>query len=205
MTQAQTCSAAEAVLEFWLGDLDEHGLASSEKSKAWWKKSQSFDQEIKERFADDSAAILAGKHDDWPETPRGTLAAVIVLDQFSRNMYRDQAEMYAGDALALKLATDAIKKGFDRQLPTDARVFLYMPFMHAEDVAMQDRCVELFAAMLSDVDEAAKGRIQSNHEFAVQHRDIVAKWGRFPHRNKIVGRDSTAEEVEFLKGPGSSF
>jgi len=197
--------AAEIVLDFWLGELDENGLASSEKSKSWWKKSADFDRRIRESFATDSANILAGRNDDWLETPRGTLAAVIVLDQFSRNMYRDRPEMYAGDSLAVSLAHDAIKKGFDKDLPTDARVFLYMPFMHAEELALQDRCVELFAAMKDDVGEAAQGRIASNHKFAVQHRDIVAKWGRFPHRNEIVGRESTPEEVEFLKSPGSSF
>lgn len=205
MTETAAPAAAELVLDFWLGDLDEHGLAASDKSKAWWKKSADFDREIRERFGADSAALLAGENRDWLETSRGALAAVIVLDQFSRNMYRDQAAMYAGDSLAVAFATAAIKKGFDRTLPTDARVFFYMPFMHAEDVELQDRCVSLFASMLDEVDEAAKGRVESNVKFAKQHRDIVAKWGRFPHRNEILGRDSTAEEIEFLQKPGSSF
>jgi uncharacterized protein (DUF924 family) len=151
-------------------------------------------------------AVLAGGRKGWITGPRGRLAAVIVLDQFSRNMYRDTPDMYSGDALALRWAQDGIEQGQAKDLGYDERAFLYMPLMHAEQFDCQDRCVELFEA---EAERAVGARVRKrtgqSRDYARLHRDIVARFGRFPHRNDILGRASTPEEIEFLTTPGSSF
>jgi uncharacterized protein (DUF924 family) len=171
------------VLTFWFTD-----------PSRWWKRSASFDAEIRARFLTLHNAIERDEREDWVETPRGALAYVIVLDQFSRNMFRDSARMFESDTRALGAARAAVDRGIDRSLSNDERMFLYMPFMHSEFIADQDRCVELFA---STAQEWAR--------YAEQHRDIVRRFGRFPHRNALLGRPSTPEELEFLRQPGSSF
>lgn len=173
------------ILDFWF----------DQPPARWWKKDPVFDQEIRDRFAALHGELVLGEHDDWLATPRGRLAAIIVLDQFSRNMFRDTPGMFASDPRALEIARAGIARDDDRALSTVERGFFYMPLMHAEDRAAQDRCVELFAGL------GNKG----NHEFAVKHRAIIQRFGRFPHRNAILGRASTPEEVEFLSQPGSSF
>lgn len=197
--------SVEDVLEFWLGSLDADGLATPEKTQSWWKKDPEFDAEIRRRFATLFREVNAGLKPEWMDTPRGALASVLVLDQFSRNMFRGSADMYAGDERAREAAERAISRGFDKQLPTDARVFLYMPFMHAEELEAQERCVALFNALAKEVSGNAAKRVTSNQAFAVQHRDIVLQFNRFPHRNSLLGRCSTEKETEFLSKPGSSF
>jgi uncharacterized protein (DUF924 family) len=172
------------VLAFWFAD-----------SKRWWKKDPAFDAEIRERFGALHSAIEADECEDWLQSARGALAYVVVLDQFSRNMFRGSARMFASDERALRAAKAAIDDGHDQTLGDAERGFLYMPFMHSEALADQDRCVELFAA--SDA--------PGNLKFAEQHRDIIRRFGRFPHRNELLGRESTDEEREFLTQPGSSF
>ncbi|MCC7536395.1 MAG: DUF924 domain-containing protein [Deltaproteobacteria bacterium] len=175
----------DVVLEFWFG-LD---------PARWWKKDPAFDAEVRSRFADLHAAVERGEHEGWRATPRGALAYVIALDQLSRNMFRGEARSFASDARALEAARDAVAQGFDAALPPTERPFLYMPLMHSESLEDQERCVALFRALGSE------GQLR----FAEQHRDIVARFGRFPHRNAILGRDSTPAELEFLTQPGSSF
>ena len=128
-----------------------------------------------------------------------------MLDQLSRNMFRDTPGMFAQDSRALAAARGAVKQGVDRQLPRDPRTFLYMPLMHSEDAAVQARCVELFAAMADEYEGAQQKPVRRTLKYAVMHRDIVARFGRFPHRNSVLGRESTAEELAFLKQPNSSF
>ncbi len=171
------------VLTFWFAD-----------PGRWWKKDPAFDAEIRGRFLTLHDAARRGACDDWLDTPRGTLAYIVLLDQFSRNMFRGSARMFESDARALSAARHAVDRGFDRDLSRDERMFLYMPFMHSEDIADQDRCVGLFGSAL-----------QGQLGYAEQHRDIVRRFGRFPHRNALLGRQSTSEELEFLKQPGSSF
>lgn len=175
-------TAWEDVLAFWFSD-----------PARWWKKDPAFDQEIRARFENTHVAILRGEHDDWTRSPRSNLAYVIVLDQFSRNMFRDTGRMFEGDARARAATIAAVDRGDGEGLSTDERNFLYMPLMHSESIADQDRSVELFRAL------------GSNEKYAEMHRDIVRRFGRFPHRNMLVGRTSSADEVEFLKQPGSSF
>jgi len=194
------------VLDFWLGDRDAEGFSPDSAVARWWKKDPEFDQEISTRFAEDHAALSAGGYEHWLETPGGLLASVIVLDQFSRNMFRNEPGMYATDALALRLCESGIERGWDRELGGSARSFLYMPFMHAEDVAAQERCVALFSAFRDEQpDGKRRDDLSRNVAFAEQHRDIVARFGRFPHRNAILGRTSTHEEEVFLLEDGSSF
>jgi uncharacterized protein (DUF924 family) len=174
----------DEVLAFWFAH-----------SSRWFAKDEAFDAEIRQRFLALHDEVERGEHEDWRSTPRGALAYVIVLDQFSRNMFRGTPRSFASDARALAAAHDALSRGFDQALSPEERSFLYMPLMHSEDLADQERCVDLFRAL---GDAYSLG-------FAVQHRDIIARFGRFPHRNAILGRTSSPEELEFLTQPGSSF
>jgi len=174
---------SEEVLAFWFAD-----PARS------WKKDPAFDAEIRERFIALHEVIDRGEREDWLETARGALAYVIVLDQFSRNMFRGTARSFASDARARSAARRAVERGDDRALSDDERPFLYMPLMHSEDLADQDRSCALFAASRPD-----------HLRYAEHHRNIIRRFGRFPHRNVLLGRASTPEEEEFLKQPGSSF
>jgi uncharacterized protein (DUF924 family) len=182
-SHTSTLPASGDVLTFWFADPDR-----------WWKKDPAFDAEIRDRFLALHEAIERDERADWLETPRGTLAYVVVLDQFSRNMFRDSARMYESDARALAAARAALDRGMDRSLSREERMFLCMPFMHSELLADQDRCVELLASTRPEW-----------VRYAEMHRDIVRRFNRFPHRNALLGRPSTPEELEFLKQPGSSF
>jgi uncharacterized protein (DUF924 family) len=195
----------EEVLTFWFGDLDARGMADEAHAKRWWVKDEAFDQEIRDRFAALHEAIVEGGHQAWLESPRGRLAHVIVLDQFSRNMFRGSPKMFAQDELALRVAREGIEAGVDRSVAHAERSFFYLPLMHSEALDVQERCVELFRAWHDALDGTLKESVASSLDFAVQHRDIVLRFGRFPHRNAVLGRPSTAEELEFLQQPGSSF
>jgi len=192
------------VLAFWLGELDGEGCASDESSARWWKKSDAFDAEIRERFGPVHQAICEDGCLAWLASPEGRVAYVIVLDQLSRNMLRGDPSMYDQDGRAQRVALEGIDAGCDAALGYHARYFLYMPLMHAEDLALQDRCVALFESMNAAFPKKAAD-VTRAVGYAVKHRDIVARFSRFPHRNAILGRPSTEHEIEFLKGPGSSF
>ena len=181
---------ADTVLEFCF----------TEASPAdWFERSDAFDAKIRERFAGALEAARAGGLDDWAATPRGCLALIILIDQFSRNLYRGSPEAWSADPAALALTRRALEAGHDAELGKDERKFLYMPLMHSEALADQEDCVRLFR-------ELADGDAEDvSLDFAVRHRDIVARFGRFPHRNETLGRASTAEEIAFLEEPNSSF
>ena len=177
---------AEAVIAFWFAPgLDER----------WFVADPAFDAEIRERFQPLVERAAAGDCDDWIGSPRGALALCLLLDQFPRNIWRGSPLAYACDAKAREVSRAVIAAGLDRQLPAQQRPFLYLPFEHSEDLADQERCVDL----MRDLDD------EELLDYARRHRDIVARFGRFPHRNAVLGRESTAEEVEFLQQPGSSF
>lgn len=190
-------SIVEEILSEWFGP-DESPSAAVQKR--WWQKDDAFDAHVRDRFGAHIQKALDGDYDDWADETRSALALVILLDQFTRNVSRGTAEMYAGDAKAVHIAEELIARGGDTELDIFERQFLYMPLMHIEDVVGQERCVALFAA-LSDEDERMKGC----HDYAIAHHRIVARFDRFPHRNELLGRESTSQEVEFLKEPGSSF
>ena len=160
--------------------------------KKWWKKDAAFDAEIKERFEKAIGAGASGKFQDWEKEPDTTLALIILLDQFSRNIYRDDARAFAQDAACLGVTKRAMANGFDRKMPDDIGVFCYMPLMHSENLDDQEQCiVEMRRLKLSD-----------NEKFAVIHRDIIRDFGRFPHRNAVLGRETTREEQAFLDAGG---
>lgn len=159
----------------------------------WWKKDAAFDRHLCETYRDEVEAALRGELDGWADTPRGALALVILLDQFARNIHRGTRDMYAGDEKALSICLGLIARGEDTSLAEAERQFLYMPLMHSEDGAVQERSLEKFA-------EVGLGL-----EYAQRHAEIVFRFGRFPHRNAILGRESTPEEIDFLKQSGSSF
>lgn len=177
----------QEVLDFWF---------DPEVVQKHWVKDAAFDATIRERFGATHDAAAAGRLDHWRGTAAGCLALVIVLDQFSRNMFRDSPKAFACDPQALRIALDAIAGGLDLELPEDRRVFFYLPLEHAEDLALQDRCVELMQERAGSAEFV---------EFAKAHQRIIARFGRFPHRNAVLGRTSSAEERAFLQEPNSSF
>jgi uncharacterized protein (DUF924 family) len=195
----------EDLVAFWIGPLDSDGCASAERSARWWTKDPAFDAEIASRFGEIVRALAGGEYTSWCSEARSLLAYVLGLDQLTRNMYRDTPAAFAGDWRALAAARAGVDAGLDLVLPAQERVFLYMPFMHSEVLADQERCVALFRQLA----DAAHGRLGEmlayNHRFALAHRNIVAEYGRFPHRNAILGRSSTPAELAFLQQPGSSF
>ena len=184
------------VLDFWFGRTGEGGYGGFREQ--WFRKDAAFDEEIRERFLGLYEEAASGEHDDWRENARGAVALVIVLDQFPRNMFRDDPRTYATDEKARETARHAVERALDRELHPLERWFLYIPFMHSENMEDQDLSLDLFRR-LGKVGEA------DPVPYAEGHRDIIARFGRFPHRNAVLGRETTAEEAEFLQGPGSSF
>lgn len=195
----------EVILRFWFGELDEHGRADQACQTRWWSKDPALDEEIRQRFESTHAAIVRGELNAWLASARTRLAYIVVLDQFSRNMFRDTGRMFATDDLALGAALTGIDAGMHRELALDERGIFYMPLMHSEDIAIQERCIALFKELSNEVSGSARASMLSRVGFAERHRDIVKKFGRFPHRNALLGRASTADELDFLDGPGSSF
>ncbi|RKP43715.1 DUF924 family protein [Trinickia fusca] len=191
-------SAAREVLDFWFGapDSPRFGRADSR----WFARDDAFDAELTARFAPTLASACSGELDDWQRTPLGALALILVLDQFSRNLHRGHAQAFAGDARALAAAQQLVRTQADRLLPTSHhRVFAYLPFEHAESLEAQRESVRLFDALAEETGE------RGNLEYAIRHWEIVERFGRFPHRNVVLGRTSTDEERAFLLEPNSSF
>ena len=181
-------SLAPEVLRFWFGEGADYGKAH----RRWFEKNAAFDAEVRERFLA-LYQTLAG-NDDWLARPEECLARIIVLDQFPRNMFRGSARAFAADPLALAAARHAVEQGYDRDLRPVEKQFVYLPFEHSESRADQELACEL----MKDFDEEQR-------QYAERHRDIIRRFGRFPHRNDLLGRESTAAEIEFLKLPGSRF
>ncbi|HZA43806.1 MAG TPA: DUF924 family protein [Rubrobacter sp.] len=188
---------ADEVLAFWFGREDEPDYG--EFREAWFRKDPEFDQQVQERFGPLYERAAAGELDGWREEARSCLALVICLDQFPRNMFRGDGRTHATDDKALETARYALERALDRELPPFQRVFVYMPFMHSESVEDQRRSVELFGRL------AERPGAPDLTSYAVGHMEIVERFGRFPHRNVILGRETTPEEAEFLQGPDSSF
>jgi uncharacterized protein (DUF924 family) len=186
---------AEEILKFWF----------QESSEKWWIKDEAFDRSIRERFEGDLKRAAAGAHEDWKTTPRPCLAYIILLDQFSRNIYRNTPRAFAQDPIALRACLDAVERGLDQSLSHTERIFLYMPMMHSEEIAVQRRGTEIFRKLADEAPAEMKASLENNYSYALRHAEIIERFGRFPHRNQILGRTSTPEEIEFLKQPGSSF
>ena len=196
---------AHAVLDFWFGDSLAHGWPVVPRKPLWFGNDPATDSTIRERFGALVAQAVAGGLHAWEASPPDRLALLVLLDQFTRNLYRGRAEAFAGDARACALARDALDRGLDRQLPPIGRVFVLMPLMHAEDLALQDRAVELFRGLHKQAAVDERSLFAGFLDFAERHRRVIARFGRFPHRNLILGRVSSDEEQAFLREPGSRF
>ena len=179
-----TAANADAVLAFWF---------EATRPFQWYRRDKAFDATVRARFGALHHTAWTGKLDVWRAHPRYVLALILLLDQFSRNIWRDDARAFAADAKALAISREALRRRFDLLYAPRERAFFYMPFMHAEDLSVQEESVALFKARLPDA---------GNLPFAIEHHDIVKRFGRFPHRNRILGRASTPEEIAFLKAGG---
>jgi uncharacterized protein (DUF924 family) len=194
------------VLEFWFGSAKSDLEVLAEKNKLWFGKDPQTDQQIRSTFAGLAQLAVSGSPDSAGLSPqRAQLARIILLDQFTRNIYRDTPQAFSADPLALQVALDGIGAGDDRQLRPIERVFYYLPLEHSEDPELQDRSVELFQRLQIDIPPEWRAGFVGFVDYALRHQVIIARFGRFPHRNAILGRESTADEVEFLKQPNSSF
>ncbi|MDM1761741.1 MULTISPECIES: DUF924 family protein [Acinetobacter] len=177
---------SQDILDFWF---------APNTQPFWFAKSDDFDQQLHQRFNQVLAQAKQAELYTWRDSAEGRLAEIIVLDQFSRNIYRDQAAAFSQDAQALTLAQEAVHLGLDKNLRPEQRSFLYMPYMHSESKLIHEEALKLFAALGNPI----------NLDFEKKHKVIIDRFGRYPHRNAILGRESTAEEIEFLKQPNSGF
>ena len=177
-------------------------MCSAEHQKLWFNPPDGTDQYIRERFGELVEQAVRGALYSWADTPQGLMALVILLDQFTRNVYRGTPEAFSGDERALALARQAVSQGMDSTMPTVHRIFLYMPFEHAEDLAAQDEGLACFARLMDEAPESQRERIGSFQRYAVAHREVIAQFGRFPHRNRLLGRESTTEELAHLDKHG---
>lgn len=185
-----------AVVEFWF----------SERARPlWFEKDPAFDDEIRARFAAAVHDAQMGGMEEWQATPEGTLALLILLDQMGRNIHRGEAKAFLGDRRALAVADAAIAKGFDRGFGFQRRRFFYLPLEHSEAIADLDRSIELFTAALNDCAPEDRRDAEEQLDYAHRHRVIIRRFGRYPHRNAALGRETTEAEADFLKGPNSSF
>jgi uncharacterized protein (DUF924 family) len=193
----RAASRLQALLDFWFlpAGHPDHGASR----EAWFKKDPAFDEEIRSRFGEDLKIAVTGGYDHLTSTPLSALAVVVLLDQFSRNLFRGQARAFAGDARARTIADAAVRAGLDQALLPVQRQFLYLPFEHSETLPDQARCMELYASLPA-------GELRDNClDYGRRHQAIIERFGRFPHRNAALGRPTTPEEEAFLTEPGSSF
>ena len=193
----------DSLLAFWIGDAATSPEAAKAKNKLWFRKSFLTDTLIAERFLPTLAALAGGLAYEWAvASPRARLAAIIALDQFPRNIFRGTAGAFELDGKALDLAMHGIMLAQDLELAPVERQFFYMPLEHSERAADQDLCVDAFQSALADAPEGFKPHIQDALGYAVKHKDVIDKFGRFPHRNKVLGRTSSEAEIDWLKEHG---
>lgn len=197
-------SSIAAILTFWFGDIGD-GFDIAKQSTLWFSGGPEIDNEIRERFGPLLRRALLGDLDSWRERADSCLALVLVLDQFSRNIYRGRAEAFAGDQQAREVVGQALRAGFEQQLSYIQRTFLYMPLMHSERLQDQRRCVELFEALLRAVPEEGRPVIANNLDFARKHLQLIEQFGRFPYRNEVLERETTQQEMMYLLNGGARF
>jgi len=184
---------------FWFGDLDASGMSPGDRQKLWFKPSPETDEECRQRFGALVEEALQGGLTGWQGSDRGIVALVLLLDQLTRNIYRGSARVFAGDSRALALSRHYIAGMHHLSLPPVHQVFLFMPLEHSEDIAAQNQCVALFESLSASTGLQA---IEGFARYAVAHRDVIARFGRFPHRNELLGRDSSPDEIDHLKTHG---
>jgi uncharacterized protein (DUF924 family) len=180
-------------------------MIAESKMDLWFGKSEETDRYVTEQYKELLEKAKRGELDDWAEDHEGLVALVVLLDQFSRNIYRGSAEMYAADEKVLAISKDTVERGVDVNMPAAHRIAVYMPFMHSEKFADQEKCVELFEKLHDEIEGEAKKMVSENIKWAIKHREVIKKYGRFPHRNEILGRDSTEAEKDYLAQPDAGF
>ncbi|CAI8907442.1 DUF924 domain-containing protein [Pseudomonas sp. IT-P12] len=195
----------QPLLDWWFGTSGSAQEVAAQKGKLWFGKRDSQDLEARERFGEWVEQALAGGLTDWAQRPGGWLALVLLLDQLPRMIFRDSPKAFSGDLRAQKLVAQGIAADFDRQLKPIQRVFIYLVFEHCENLAVQNEAVSRFIDLVAEQPEGERAVFADNLDYAERHRKVIARFGRFPHRNAVLGRESTAEELEFLAGPGSRF
>jgi uncharacterized protein (DUF924 family) len=195
-------SKVKEILNFWFGEDPDDPFQNQSR---WWKKDPALDQEIRERFGADLKKAVHGELNSWMKSAEGGLALVILLDQFSRNMFRGKPESFSQDPQALEAVHHLMERGLDQELPPVQRWFLYMPMMHSEDPEVHKKSLIIYESLWKSAPPQFEKALKSAFDFAEKHAAIVFRFGRYPHRNAILGRKSTPEEEEFLTQPGSSF
>ena len=195
----------QPLLEWWFGDCESSTEVAAQKGKLWFGKRDSQDLEARERFGDWVEQALAGGLTEWTQRPEGWLALVLLLDQLPRMIFRETPKAFSGDLRAQKLVAQGIAADFDRGLRPIQRVFIYLVFEHCEHLAVQNEAISRFTELMNQQPEADRAVFADNLDYAERHQKIIARFGRFPHRNAVLGRESTAEEDAFLRQPGSRF
>lgn len=195
----------DAILSFWFKEQELSAPQIDRRMDIWFGEDAVFDHEIRQNFADDVDKASEGKLDHWGEEPRGRLALILLLDQFRRNIHRGSAKAYEKDKAALKLCVEGAMQRKDRGLTPIQRVFFYMPLQHAESRKVQAKAVELYSRLAEAVSPTFRETFLTIAQFAELHRDIIEQYGRFPHRNAVLGRDNTPEEDEYLAGDAPDF
>ncbi|KJH88201.1 transmembrane protein [Pseudomonas fluorescens] len=193
----------QPLLDWWFGTAEKPDEIAADKGKLWFGKGH--DRLAQERFGDQVEQALAGGLTDWAQRPEGWLALVLLLDQLPRMIFRNTPKSFSGDLRAQALVAQGLAAGFDQQLRPIQRVFIYLVLEHCENLAVQNEAVSRFIELVREQPEAQRAVFEGNLDYAERHQKIIARFGRFPHRNAVLGRESTAEEVEFLKRPGSRF
>lgn len=203
--QAAEVATAAEVIDYWFGECGADGAFEPERLSRWFGEGRRHDREIGERFGELHRQATAGALDHWCAEPEGRLALVLLLDQMSRHIGRDTPAAFSSDVAAQRIVLEGLAEGADRALVPVHRVFFYLPLEHAEDLVLQQRAVECFEALTVAVAPAWRPAYEEFLDYARRHRDVIARFGRFPDLNPILGRETTAEEAEFLRQPGSSF
>lgn len=198
-------SQIDMVFEYWFGEKESAMSRIEELNRFWFMGGEEIDSEIREKFENLHSRAVSGDLDGWAETPRGRLALIIILDQFSRNLFRDRPEAFANDDRAQAIALEGLHLEMDEQLFSLGKVFFYMPLEHAENMDLQNKSVELFTKLRDDSPEPYREHFENYLDFAIKHREVIEKFGRFPGTNAALGRKSTPEEEAYLKETGSNF
>jgi uncharacterized protein (DUF924 family) len=195
----------DTIRSYWFGTSHDDSVVAEQRSKLWWSKDPQADHEIRQRFEEYVVRAAAGELAAWLATATGRLALILLTDQFTRNIYRDTSKAFERDGLARGWCLEGLQDGVDELLRPIERVFFYLPLEHSESLPDQDRSVALYQQLADSVDPKLGPMFDGYVEYAVRHREIIERFGRFPHRNQILGRVSSAEETAFLEEPGSSF
>ena len=195
----------EELLEFWFGTAAEEAVVIAGKADLWWSKDAANDRLCEQHFADALAAAGGRELDEWADSARGRLALILLLDQMSRTLHRNAAQAYACDDHARSLTAGGIERRQDTELRYCERVFFYLPLMHSEDLEDQEQSVALYRGLLAAAPSSLEEQFSGNLDYAIAHRDLIQRFGRFPHRNAVLGRESTEEELAYLAEPGAGF